>query len=189
MGRRKIRSDRDLLAAAKAVFLRFGHGASTRDIADAAGMSQAALFQRFGDKSGLFAAAMLPDPLDAEQILGQTRGGSLEALEAIALRLLDAMHSRLPLIAAVSAHPTIEAEVIDRAHRQLGAKELVVALTRRFAEWRSENGLPTHLEPHLLTEAVFLAVHGALMMGTRQSGHVDKHARALVSRFVTLIWR
>ena len=51
-------SNEDILAAARQIFLEQGVGASTLDIAEQAGISEASIFKRFKTKQTLFAAAM-----------------------------------------------------------------------------------------------------------------------------------
>ncbi|WP_299486155.1 TetR/AcrR family transcriptional regulator [Acaryochloris sp. IP29b_bin.137] len=51
-------SNEDILAAARQVFLEQGMGASTLDIAERAGISEASIFKRFSTKQALFVAAM-----------------------------------------------------------------------------------------------------------------------------------
>jgi AcrR family transcriptional regulator len=53
----KISND-DILAAARQVFLAQGMGASTLEIAELAGISEASIFKRFGTKQALFLAAI-----------------------------------------------------------------------------------------------------------------------------------
>ena len=72
MARPRKHSDEELLDAAREVFLAHGPAASTTLIADAVGLSQAALFKRFGTKELLMVRALLPP----------SRIGWVEALEA-----------------------------------------------------------------------------------------------------------
>src|SRR5262245_16666657 len=60
MGRQKTISDEEVLRIARDVFLEKGHIATTREIAQAAGISEAILYQRFGSKQELFFTAMRP---------------------------------------------------------------------------------------------------------------------------------
>lgn len=53
----KITND-EILAAARQVFLAQGMGASTLEIAELAGISEASIFKRFGTKQALFLAAI-----------------------------------------------------------------------------------------------------------------------------------
>jgi len=60
VGRPRTVTDDAILQAARAVFLEEGPSASTNTIAERIGLSQAALFKRFGTKQDLMVAAMLP---------------------------------------------------------------------------------------------------------------------------------
>lgn len=70
MARPRTITDDDLLRVARDVFLAHGHTATTRQVAEAAGISEAVLYQRFGNKDELFFAAMRPPPPDVNAILG-----------------------------------------------------------------------------------------------------------------------
>src|SRR5215207_9623333 len=70
MGRHKTISDDDVLAVARTVFRGRGHSATTREVAEAAGISEAILYQRFGSKDDLFFAAMRPIGPDVAELLG-----------------------------------------------------------------------------------------------------------------------
>jgi AcrR family transcriptional regulator len=58
MGRPPKITDDEILAAARQVFLDKGSGASTLDIAERAGISEASIFKRFTTKHALFMAAL-----------------------------------------------------------------------------------------------------------------------------------
>lgn len=62
MARPRQVTDREILDAARAVFLEHGPGASTVQIAEQVGVSQAALFKRFQTKERLMLAALAPPP-------------------------------------------------------------------------------------------------------------------------------
>jgi AcrR family transcriptional regulator len=58
MGRTPKITNEEILAAARQVFLDKGVGASTAEIADKAGISEASIFKRFATKQDLFMAAI-----------------------------------------------------------------------------------------------------------------------------------
>jgi len=60
MARPRTVSDEAILEAARAVFLEEGSTASTQIVADRLGVSQAALFKRFGTKKALLLGALSP---------------------------------------------------------------------------------------------------------------------------------
>lgn len=62
MGRKKERTDQELLDIARKVLLEHGPNVATGVIAKAAEVSQATLFNRFGDKRTLLLRALAPPP-------------------------------------------------------------------------------------------------------------------------------
>lgn len=78
MGRRKIVSDERLLEVARDTFRERGYAVPGREIAKAAGISEAVLYQRFESKDALFFAAMAPAEPDLVRIFGP-RGEEGEA--------------------------------------------------------------------------------------------------------------
>lgn len=109
MGRKKLIEDEELLNHARAVFLEKGATASTKDIAKAAGISQATLFQRFPTKEALFRAAMVPPTPDVEQIIAAAQGHTdpRSALTAICEAMLAYFRSMIPVALHLMIHPAI----------------------------------------------------------------------------------
>jgi AcrR family transcriptional regulator len=114
LGRPLLISNEDLLAVAREVFVRDGASGSTREIATRAGISEAALFQRFSTKPALFLAAMAPTPVDAAAIAAAARAqpGAREGLMTIAELTLDYFREALPVILPVVTHPSIGLEAL-----------------------------------------------------------------------------
>lgn len=73
MGRPRQISDDEILAAARSVFVEHGPAASTSTIASELGVSQPALFRRFGSKEDLMLAALAP-PQHPEWVVRVRRG-------------------------------------------------------------------------------------------------------------------
>ncbi len=71
MARKKIISDEKLLQTAREIFLTHGIDVSVQKIADTVGISQPAIFKRYGSKQNLIVAALAPDiyPPDIEPLL------------------------------------------------------------------------------------------------------------------------
>lgn len=87
MGRPRQFTDDQLIDAARACFLKHGPDVSTATIAEALGVSQAALFKRFGSKRELLLAALRPPdiaPLLAVIEPGPVPGPIAPQLEHIA---------------------------------------------------------------------------------------------------------
>ena len=114
MGRPKTIETEDLLDVAREVFTRAGAVGSTKEIARRAGVSEAALFQRFGSKRELFLAAMTPAQPDIAAMLRRAEmiAAPLEALTDLAGQILAYFRMALPLILPVVAHPEIGLEAL-----------------------------------------------------------------------------
>lgn len=110
MGRKKTISDDEVLAVARGIFGRRGHTASTREIARAAGVSEAVLYQRFETKEKLFLAAMAPQPLDIRQIFGpvEPSGDPRIWVHRVVERMSGYFAEILPLAIQVMLHPSFD---------------------------------------------------------------------------------
>src|SRR5262249_56049433 len=117
MGRKKTISDDDVLEIARHIFREHGHTATTRQIAEAAGISEAILYQRFGSKDELFFAAMHPRGPDLEQLLGPKDPGedALAYLHAVVVRLGEQFAEVIPLALHVMTHPSSDPTRLARA--------------------------------------------------------------------------
>ena len=87
MARPRSVSDEQILAAARGCFLEHGPGVSTTVIAQRLGLSQAALFKRFGTKDELLRAAMTPERDALDGLLARLERGPDE--RAIPMQLLE----------------------------------------------------------------------------------------------------
>jgi len=117
MGRYKTISDDEILCAAREVFREQGHTATTREIGQAAGISEAVLYQRFGSKDDLFFAAMAPRKPDIEQLLGpkDPPDDAHAYLHAVVVRIGSYFVEVLPLILHVMTHPSFDLAMLSRA--------------------------------------------------------------------------
>src|SRR4051794_13399826 len=108
MGRHKTISDDDVLRIARGVFRARGHTATTREIAEAAGVSEAVLYQRFHSKDHLFFAAMHARGPDVEELLGPAdpAGDAREYLHAVVGRLAKYFGEVIPLALHMMMHPS-----------------------------------------------------------------------------------
>lgn len=110
-------SDDAILEAAREVFLEHGVSASTTLVADAVGLSQAALFKRFGTKEELLRRALLPaEPfawLTALQA-GPGDGPLRDQLVAIAVEASAFFDRMLPCLMTLSAAGLDHRELLSR---------------------------------------------------------------------------
>jgi AcrR family transcriptional regulator len=133
MGRHKTISDEDVLLIARDVFRRHGHTASTRQIADAAGISEAVLYQRFGSKDHLFFAAMHATGPDIEEILGPVEPAedARTYLRSVVSRLGKYFGDVIPLALRVMTHPSFNLQTLERLQPR-GPASLHEGLARRL---------------------------------------------------------
>lgn len=101
MGRSRTITNKQILEAARQVFLAEGFGASTIEIARRAGVSEGSIFKRFSTKEDLFFAAMgegnTPQWLRSlETLPGQ--GDVRENLVAISFRMIEFLREAVPRI-------------------------------------------------------------------------------------------
>ncbi|WP_375511377.1 TetR/AcrR family transcriptional regulator [uncultured Nostoc sp.] len=101
MGRTSRITNQQILEAARQVFLQQGFGASTLEIAQQAGISEASIFKRFSTKEELFLAAMvIPEkPLwvsELESLCG--KGNLKENLIKVCIQIMEFQREVLPLI-------------------------------------------------------------------------------------------
>lgn len=186
MGRTKTIDDEEILRIARDVFRKGGHSASTRDVADAVGISQGVLFQRFGSKDDLFFRAMTPEPPDIETLIGPYPPRSARAdLKRIADRLLEYMVSLMPTLLHVLAHPSLGRERMVTWHRGLPFIALVGALTDRFKKLRHD-GHVGKIDPAASARAFLAAIHSAAMIDLMTGGAHDRGA--MLEGLVDVLW-
>lgn len=116
MGRNRTITDETILSVAREVFRAHGHTATTRQIADAAGISEAVLYQRFGSKDDLFFAATNTPPPDLEALLGpldppdDARG----YLRTVVVRVGRHFAEVIPLALRMMSHPAFDPSRLGR---------------------------------------------------------------------------
>ncbi|MCU0635725.1 MAG: TetR/AcrR family transcriptional regulator [Gemmatimonadaceae bacterium] len=189
MGRPRTIDDETILAAARELFQARGHGASTRDVARAAGISQAVLYQRFGSKEALFFRAMRPHPPDLEAIVPATeltRVVSVADVEpwlaGVMVRMLAAMQRSTPALLRFITHPGFTPQTLAHVHDDLLAGSLVTVLAGRLAEL-ARRGLVTHDDPGSSAGAIVAAVHSLAMMTMLDpAAHADARHPVIMSR-------
>jgi AcrR family transcriptional regulator len=139
MGRRKTISDDDVLRVARDLFRTRGHTTTTREIAEAAGISEAVLYQRFGSKDDLFFAAMHPRGPDVEELLGPADPpeDAHLYLRTVVVRLGKYFAEVIPLALRVMTHPSFDPATLARtqpggpALLRDGLAERLASLARR----------------------------------------------------------
>jgi AcrR family transcriptional regulator len=133
MGRPKTITDEEILAVARRVFRAEGHEVSTRQLAEAAGISPGVLYQRFGSKDELFFAAMAPTPPDIEEVLGpdEPTDDGHEYMRRVLVRMAEHFAAVLPLAFRMMMHPSFDPAMLVRA--QTATRRLHAGLETRLA--------------------------------------------------------
>jgi AcrR family transcriptional regulator len=116
MGRKKSLSDAQLLETARQVFVEHGFGASTKEIARRAGVSEGVIYQRFLTKDELFFAAMIPPPVDVKKLLRPGRSKGLKLIEKVTLSMVEYSRATLPVLLPLMMHPGFRFEEFAGRH-------------------------------------------------------------------------
>jgi len=131
-----------LIASARAVFAERGYrGATTRDIADRAGLTEPMVFRHFGSKAALFEVAAV-EPVVAfmdgyvEEWGGREHGAADAVKETrdFISRLLEVMHGDRQLLAAIIAAGQFDDSLEPAAARLREAFGRIIAMFERIVE-------------------------------------------------------
>jgi AcrR family transcriptional regulator len=187
MGRQKTISDDAVLRVAREVFRAKGHTATTREIAEAAGISEAVLYQRFGSKDHFFFVAMHPTVPDIEQLLGpeEVPDDPIDYLRAVTVRLGRYFAGVIPLALHVMTHPSYDPDMIRRGQGQ-GPATLRRGLERRLAALERRRQIATGTAASGARLLVSLAHDWALsnaLAGKIAARHIDE-----LEELVRLVW-
>jgi AcrR family transcriptional regulator len=188
LGRTKTIDDEEILHHAREVFREGGHAASTRDIARAAGISQAVLYQRFGSKEDLFCRAMTPEPPDLESLLGPYPPRNARAdLKRIGERVAEYLGALMPTLLHVLAHPDLGRSRLAKWHAELPFHALVSALAERFQRLR-DDGLLGNVDPSASARVFLATVHSAAILEITAHGGPHRGHKGQVDALVDVLW-
>jgi AcrR family transcriptional regulator len=187
MGRHKTISDEAVLRVARAVFLKQGHTATTREIAEAAGISEAVLYQRFGSKDDLFFAAMRPGGLDIKALLGpeDPPDDAHRYLYTVIVRLGKYFADLIPLALRVMTHPSFDAATFARS-QPMASAVLQEHLAERLASLARRGRIVTASETVTARLLVSLA-HDWALGNVLQRGTAAPRLRELKD-MVDVVW-
>lgn len=167
MARPKTISDADLLGFARTVFRERGPNATTRDVAAAAGISQAALFKRFRSKDELFVAALsLHAPTLHEFVALEAPDDDPRTyLTSAAAWIMQHSRSVMPTILSLASHPRYGRELMMEIHRHNRAGEICAILQLRLRKWQEAGRLGnvplvpfTHIFMQALTSRAIIEI-------------------------------
>jgi TetR/AcrR family transcriptional repressor of nem operon len=165
MPRPRSLTDDDLLDRAIPVFLGKGYaGASLRDLTDATGLSAAALYHRYGDKNGLFRAAIERYADDVMVPLLEKFSAEADPITAISGFLVHLSHvaaqdrDRLGCLLVNSAMDggPISPEARTQVHARLN--QLEDFFRSRLEDARDQGRLPAGIDPATQAELLLATV-------------------------------
>jgi AcrR family transcriptional regulator len=187
MTRPKTISDEDLLAIARKLFRAQGHSVSTRQVAESAGISEAVLYQRFGNKDDLFFAAMAPHAPDLEKILGPETPTSevREYLKTVVARMTDYFGEVLPLALRVITHPSFDHKSLGQS--QAAPAKLQEGLTRRLSWFEGQRKLRRNAAGP--TARLLISISHDWALGGVMSGRADTGRRPDLEAMIDVIWK
>jgi AcrR family transcriptional regulator len=187
MGRHKTISDDDVLDVARQVFRERGHSATTREVAEAAGISEAVLYQRFGSKDDLFFAAMHPRGPDIDELLGpkDPPDDALAYVRAAVVRVGKHFAEVIPVALRIMTHPSFDHGALARA-QPTNAAILKEGLTQRLASLARRKRIATGTEAAAARLLVSLA-HDWALGSVLSPGSQSNRERAL-REMVDIVW-
>ncbi len=186
MGRKKLISDVELLDVARTVFVESGFGASTKEIARRAGVSEGVIFQRFPTKDDLFFAAMIPPAADLHKLLHHPRSKGRALLEKLTFAMLEYWRETFPVLLPLVAHPSFRFEEFTRRHPDSPLSQLRSGLVQFFVE-EQRAGRIGPVNPGAAALLVWSIAHTVAFF-ERMGAHDGRMDPKIVSETVRAMW-
>lgn len=189
MGRPKTIEDRALLAVARKIFRERGHTATTRDVAQAAGISEAIIYQRFKTKDELFYAALAPSTTSLSALLDIDMAAHTPKsyLALFCARTKDQFRAAMPSILSLAAHPTYGKEMMGEVHRHNRVGEIFPILQLRLKGWQ-ETGLIRPVNLRAFITLVIHALHSMAMVEVISGNATAPTKPAELHEFIDVLW-
>ncbi|HEV3116626.1 MAG TPA: helix-turn-helix domain-containing protein [Gemmataceae bacterium] len=187
MGRHKTISDEEVLGIARDLFRARGHAVTTRQIAEAAGISEGVLYQRFGSKDDLFFAAMHPRGPDIEELLGpkDPADDAHAYLRSVVIRIGKYFAGVIPLALRVMTHPSFDPSSLARAQPNAAAV-LREGLAERLASLARRQRIATL--PEVVTARLLVSLAHDWALGTVLSPGSPPHRPRELEALVDVVW-
>ena len=164
-----------------------GASATTRQVAERAGVSEGLLFQRYGTKADLFFAALAPPVADPTAVLpiGADAVGDREALEDAALHILAYFREVMPILLPLVTHPAFDPERFFHHEAPASLQGWIGALVRFLDAQGSDGAAPINSRgaATLLTSSLF----GVALIDTTGI-HKDPMPETAIKAMVRALW-
>lgn len=188
MARKRRLEDEDLLSIARQQFVAEGFGASTRTIAQLAGVSEGVLFQRFRTKAELFFAAMVPPGPDLHAILSARPADDDPAVrfEQVAGRVLTYFREIMPVLLPLVTHPDFSYERFVERYPESPPNRLVTGLQ----QWLTTLEVRGTLAPGSAgaTALALVSAMTGVALFERMGAHGGAFAPEVLRQTVGVIW-
>jgi AcrR family transcriptional regulator len=190
MARPRQVSDEQIIEAARACFLEHGASVSTTVIAKKLGISQPALFKRFGTKDRLLLAAMKPSLTGLAEVFGDgpdEREIPVQLAE-VAGRLRKLGEQVVPCIDVLH-----EAGLARKALHRQGEVAPPVRIQQALAGWirsAQEQGRIAPVDPEAVAMALVGAILGRIFMAHHSGGAITNPAwEGYLEGLIQVLWR
>jgi len=188
MGRPRQVSDQDILATARRCFLEHGPSVSTVTIAEQVGLSQAALFKRFGTKNDLMFRALLPPALPAwVEIVerGPDDRPLVVQLEEVAHHMVAFFSNFIPCMSTLRAASVEVEEVFRRYHVPPPVRARAAFI--RWLEMAEARGLIRPVDHASMAEALIGGLQGHVFLSHVLGQEPD--TERFIASWLDLVWR
>ena len=190
MARPRQVSDDEILEAARAVFLEHGPSVSTQVIADRLGVSQAALFKRFGTKQDLMLRAMAP-PAVPEWVPLVEQGPDdrpiPEQLLDIANLVSDFFERMMPRLAIIKASGINVDDVLNRYDMPPPVRARAALV--RWLEVAQEQGRLGPIDPATTGTMLLGSLQGRVFLEKVLGIRVVENRDTYISELIQTLWR
>jgi AcrR family transcriptional regulator len=184
-------TNQQILEAARQIFLQQGFGASTLEIAQQAGISEASIFKRFSTKEELFLAAMgIPEkPLwvnDLESLCG--KGDLKENLMNICFQIMEFYREVLPRIMMLRSRGDAIAQLGGKEARPMRDVKVVTA----FLEREINQERLRHCDPQTVAHLLLGTLMNYVLleqMSSQISIPTAELAIATIQSLVDIVWQ
>jgi len=186
MGRKKTIDDETLLTAARKIFVTQGSGATIKQIALAAGISEAAIIQRHATKADLYMAAMTPPFIDPKEIIANEIADTRAALIETGYRLLNHLRQLIPVGLQIAAAPESGLADLTRHFPPERLNAHAVALTGFIAERTARGEIATQ-SPGMTARLLIAAIH-SLAVYEQMGLHGGQKLDSGIPGFIDALW-